>query len=73
MFNALNAVTETKSLLSLAPWANPWLILAVLGAFAQHYLVLSWPGDLSLSLCLCLCLSLSVCLSCPAGGRECVI
>jgi len=44
MFNALNAVTETKSLISLGPWANPWLILAVVGAFAQHYLVLSWPA-----------------------------
>jgi len=44
MFNALNAVTESKSLLSLPPWANPWLILAVAGSFIQHILVLSWPA-----------------------------
>lgn len=44
MFNALNAITETKSLLSLGPWNNPWLMLAVAGAFAQHYIVLSWPA-----------------------------
>ena len=44
MFNALNAVTEIKSLVSMAPWHNPWLILAVAGAFAQHYAVLSWPA-----------------------------
>mmetsp|Transcript_53444 Transcript_53444/g.126423 ORF Transcript_53444/g.126423 Transcript_53444/m.126423 type:complete len:1133 (+) Transcript_53444:67-3465(+) len=44
MFNALNAVTESKSLISLPPWNNPWLIAAVVLSFAQHLLVLSWPA-----------------------------
>jgi len=42
MFNALNAITENKSLIALPPWKNVWLILAVAGSFAQHILVLSW-------------------------------
>ena len=42
MFNALNAVTESKSLFSMPPWANPYLILAVAGSFAQHFAVLAW-------------------------------
>jgi len=44
MFNALNAITESKSLLSLPPWNNVWLIGAVCLSFAQHILVLSWPA-----------------------------
>eukprot|EP00286_Rhodomonas_abbreviata_P025566 CAMPEP_0181303462 /NCGR_PEP_ID=MMETSP1101-20121128/8572_1 /TAXON_ID=46948 /ORGANISM="Rhodomonas abbreviata, Strain Caron Lab Isolate" /LENGTH=1146 /DNA_ID=CAMNT_0023409039 /DNA_START=38 /DNA_END=3478 /DNA_ORIENTATION=- len=44
MFNALNAVTESKSLLSLPPWKNMWLMAAVCLSFAQHLLVLSWPA-----------------------------
>jgi len=43
MFNALNAVTETKSLLTMSPFSNGWLIAAVIGSFLQHILVLSWP------------------------------
>eukprot|EP00285_Hemiselmis_virescens_P009676 CAMPEP_0173388770 /NCGR_PEP_ID=MMETSP1356-20130122/11001_1 /TAXON_ID=77927 ORGANISM="Hemiselmis virescens, Strain PCC157" /NCGR_SAMPLE_ID=MMETSP1356 /ASSEMBLY_ACC=CAM_ASM_000847 /LENGTH=1162 /DNA_ID=CAMNT_0014345759 /DNA_START=234 /DNA_END=3719 /DNA_ORIENTATION=- len=43
MFNALNAITETKSLITMSPFSNPWLVTAVAGSFAQHLLVLSWP------------------------------
>jgi Ca2+ transporting ATPase len=43
MFNALNAITETKSLFTMSPLRNGWLVAAVAGSFLQHLLVLSWP------------------------------
>jgi len=33
MFNALNAVSEDSSLLTMPPWTNPWLVMAILASF----------------------------------------
>ncbi|KAI3423614.1 Cation_ATPase_N domain-containing protein [Psidium guajava] len=43
MFNSLNALSEDGSLLSMPPWANPWLLLAMSTSFALHFLILYVP------------------------------
>ena len=43
MFNALNALSEDGSLLSMPPWSNPWLLLAGAVSFALHFLILYVP------------------------------
>ena len=30
------------------PWNNPWLMLAIAGAFTQHYVVLNWKAGFAL-------------------------
>lgn len=40
MFNALNALSEDGSLLSLPPWSNPWLIVAIVGSVGIHCAIL---------------------------------
>lgn len=40
MFNALNALSEDGSLLTMPPWANPYLLLAMIVSFAMHFLIL---------------------------------
>ncbi|GAB2272435.1 Calcium-transporting ATPase 4, endoplasmic reticulum-type [Dionaea muscipula] len=43
MFNSLNALSEDQSLLTLPPWANPWLLLAMSISFSLHFLILYVP------------------------------
>jgi Ca2+-transporting ATPase len=43
MFNALNALSEDCSLLSVPPWANPWLLAAMGVSFGLHALILYVP------------------------------
>lgn len=43
MFNSLNALSEDGSLLSMPPWANPWLLVAMLTSFGLHIAVLYIP------------------------------
>ncbi|KAJ9178105.1 hypothetical protein P3X46_010017 [Hevea brasiliensis] len=43
MFNSLNALSEDGSLLTMPPWANPWLLLAMSFSFGLHFLVLYVP------------------------------
>lgn len=43
MFNALNALSEDGSLLSMPPWSNPWLLVAGALSFALHFLILYVP------------------------------
>ena len=43
MFNALNALSEDCSLLSVPPWANPWLLGAMGLSFGLHALILYTP------------------------------
>uniref|UniRef100_A0A7S4EYK7 P-type Ca(2+) transporter n=1 Tax=Chrysotila carterae TaxID=13221 RepID=A0A7S4EYK7_CHRCT len=43
MFNALNALSEDGSLLQMPPWANPWLLLAMLVSFSLHFVILYVP------------------------------
>ncbi|KAL6516498.1 Calcium-transporting ATPase 4, endoplasmic reticulum-type [Orobanche gracilis] len=43
MFNSLNALSEDGSLLSMPPWVNPWLLLAMSISFALHFLILYVP------------------------------
>lgn len=43
MFNSLNALSENGSLLSMPPWANPWLIVAMSISFSLHILILYVP------------------------------
>jgi Ca2+-transporting ATPase len=40
MFNALNALSEDGSLLSMPPWSNPYLIVAMFVSFGMHFLIL---------------------------------
>ncbi|KAJ6805916.1 calcium-transporting ATPase 1, endoplasmic reticulum-type-like [Iris pallida] len=43
MFNSLNALSEDGSLLSMPPWVNPWLLVAMSVSFALHFLILYVP------------------------------
>lgn len=43
MFNALNAISEDGSLLTMPPWVNPWLLVAMALSFALHFLILYVP------------------------------
>ena len=40
MFNALNALSEDGSLVQMPPWANPYLILAMIVSFGMHFVIL---------------------------------
>jgi len=43
MFNAMNAVSEDSSLLTMPPWTNPWLMLAILASFGVHFIIMYVP------------------------------
>lgn len=43
MFNSLNALSEDTSLLTMPPWVNPWLLLAMTISFSLHFLILYVP------------------------------
>ncbi|XP_057999255.1 calcium-transporting ATPase 4, endoplasmic reticulum-type isoform X2 [Hevea brasiliensis] len=43
MFNSLNALSEDGSLLTMPPWVNPWLLLAMFVSFGLHFLILYVP------------------------------
>ena len=43
MFNSLNALSEDVSLLSMPPWVNPWLLLAMSVSFGLHFVILYVP------------------------------
>ena len=40
MFNALNALSEDGSLLTMPPWVNPWLLGAMAISFILHFMIL---------------------------------
>jgi len=44
MFNALNAISEDGSLLTIPPWVNPWLLLAMASSFVLHFFILYVPA-----------------------------
>ncbi|PSR90016.1 Calcium-transporting ATPase 4, endoplasmic reticulum-type like [Actinidia chinensis var. chinensis] len=43
MFNSLNALSEDASLLTMPPWVNPWLLVAMSISFGLHFLILYVP------------------------------
>jgi len=43
MFNALNAISEDGSLISIPPWVNPYLLLAMAASFGMHFVILYVP------------------------------
>ncbi|KAJ0722965.1 putative P-type Ca(2+) transporter [Helianthus annuus] len=43
MFNSLNALSEDESLLTMPPWVNPWLLVAMSVSFGLHFLILYVP------------------------------
>jgi len=43
MFNALNALSEDGSLITIPPWVNPYLLLAMAFSFALHFVILYVP------------------------------
>jgi len=43
MFNALNALSEDGSLVSMPPWVNPYLLIAMALSFGLHFLILYVP------------------------------
>jgi len=43
MFNALNAISENCSLLTLPPWSNPWLLGAISVSVVLHLIILYVP------------------------------
>merc|ERR1712127_1167734 len=40
MFNALNALSEDGSLVTMPPWANPYLLIAMVVSFDMHFVIL---------------------------------
>merc|ERR1711865_763570 len=40
MFNALNAISEDGSLITMPPWVNPWLLAAMAASFGMHFVIL---------------------------------
>lgn len=42
-FNALNAISEDGSLLTVPPWVNPYLLLAMASSFIMHFVILYVP------------------------------
>ncbi|CAK9137217.1 unnamed protein product [Ilex paraguariensis] len=43
MFNSLNALSEDNSLVTMPPWRNPWLLVAMSISFGLHCLILYVP------------------------------
>ncbi|GLT84821.1 hypothetical protein SLE2022_030330 [Rubroshorea leprosula] len=43
MFNSLNALSEDNSLVTMPPWRNPWLLVAVSVSLGLHCLILYVP------------------------------
>ncbi|ERN12258.1 hypothetical protein AMTRI_Chr08g205330 [Amborella trichopoda] len=43
MFNSFNALSEDGSLLTMPPWVNPWLLMAMSVSFGLHFLILYVP------------------------------
>jgi len=43
MFNALNALSENQSIVTLRPTANPWLLLAICSSMALHFAIMYVP------------------------------
>jgi Ca2+-transporting ATPase len=43
MFNALNALSEDGSLVTMPPWANPWLLVAMVLSIGLHCVILYIP------------------------------
>uniref|UniRef100_A0A2P2JA83 P-type Ca(2+) transporter n=2 Tax=Rhizophora mucronata TaxID=61149 RepID=A0A2P2JA83_RHIMU len=43
MFNSLNALSEDNSLVTMPPWTNPWLLVAVSVSLGLHCLILYVP------------------------------
>lgn len=43
MFNSLNALSEDGSLVTMPPWVNPWLLIAMSVSFGLHFLILYVP------------------------------
>ncbi|VDQ00451.1 unnamed protein product [Trichobilharzia regenti] len=40
MLNAMNSLSENQSLISMPPWVNIWLILAMVVSMSLHFLIL---------------------------------
>ncbi|KAI4383831.1 hypothetical protein MLD38_009628 [Melastoma candidum] len=43
MFNSLNALSEDGSLMTMPPWVNPWLLVAMSVSFGLHFLIMYVP------------------------------
>lgn len=43
MFNALNALSENCSIVTLPPWSNPWLLGAIAVSMLLHFIILYSP------------------------------
>jgi Ca2+-transporting ATPase len=44
MFNAMNAISEDGSLLSMPPWVNPYLLLAIVISMITTYAIIYVPA-----------------------------
>ncbi|KAK6918181.1 Cation-transporting P-type ATPase, C-terminal [Dillenia turbinata] len=43
VFNSLNALSEDNSLVTMPPWTNPWLLVAMSVSFGLHCMILCIP------------------------------
>jgi Ca2+-transporting ATPase len=43
MLNALNAISEDNSLLTMSPFVNPWLLAAISSSIGLHMVIVYVP------------------------------
>lgn len=43
MLNALNAISEDNSLVTMSPFVNPYLLLAIAGSIGLHVMIVYVP------------------------------
>lgn len=48
MLNALNALSENQSLLTIPPWANPFVLISICLSFLLHFFILYVPSFASI-------------------------
>lgn len=72
MFNALNALSEDCSLLTMPPWRNPWLLVAIILSLGVHAMILYVPWMATLFQITAMDVNVSGCLSPLCRGR-CVV
>jgi magnesium-transporting ATPase (P-type) len=72
MFNALNAISENGSLLVQPPWANTWLVWAIIVSMLLHCAILCASSTLPQLCCLHHLVAMHVCCSLITHCAQCL-